>query len=244
VQNKADKKIWDDQANSINIDFYLNDYVKKPAAWHTGLVSYIDAITKSGDKVIEVGCSSGITTLMLDRKVEKTILDYSEPVLEKAKVLFSRAGQSVQIICADMFKIPEPDKKYDLVFNSGVIEHLDYAGRVAHMRENARIMKDGGTMVIAYPNHDDPIYRLSYLHLKKRGLWQYPDENKLGRMTNEIRDAGLILKEYRVLDPVTPVSFLFRHSRFKKPLYSLAKILNPCGYLMVLRLEKAGGSHG
>lgn len=239
MQSEDDKKIWDAQAESIDVDFYIDTYIKKPAVWHIDLVAYINNIGKSGDSVIEVGSFSGITTLLLDRKFRKTILDYSERVLEKARLLFEKAGQPVEVICADMFNIPVSDKTYDVVFNSGVIEHLDFEGRVAHLKENARIMKDSGIMVIAYPNHSSWYYRFAYLRLKRKGEWNYPDENKLYCLRKEIRAAGLVLDEYKVFDPQTSLVFLFKHSRYKDLVYAIARALRLGGYLMVLKIRKA-----
>lgn len=238
MQNKDDKRIWDAQADSIDVDFYLNTYIKNPAEWHKSLVHYINSIGKDGDRTIEVGCFSGITTLLLDRKFKKTILDYSEKVLEKAKELFSKANQPVDMVCADMFHIPVADKSFNIVFNSGVIEHLDFSSRVAHLQENARIMKDDGTMIIAYPNHSSWYYRLAYLKLKREGRWNYPDENKLYDMRKEINAAGLNLMEKKVFDPQTALVFLFRHSKYKDIAYAIGKFLGLGGYLMVLRISK------
>jgi len=238
MQSKDDKKIWDAQADSINIDYYINTYMSSPADWHVNLVDYINKIGNDGDKIIEVGSFSGITTLLLNRKFKKTILDYSQAVLEKAKLLFEKAGQPVQIICADMFSIPVEDKSFDVVFNSGVIEHLDFEGRVAHLKENARIMKDNGTMVIAYPNHSSWYYRFAYLYLKAKGEWNYPDENKLYHLKREIKEAGLKLIEYKVYDPQTSLVFLFKHSRYKELVYAIARVLKIGGYLMVLKIGK------
>lgn len=239
MQSENDKKIWDGYADSINVDFYIDTYMKNPAVWHKSLVQYINAAAMAGGSTIEVGSFSGITTLMLDNKFDKTILDYSVRVLEKAQELFNRAGQPVKTICADMFNIPAKGGSYDVVFNSGVIEHLDFADRVAHLKENARIMKDDGVMIIAYPNHSSWYYRLSYLLLKRRGEWNYPDENKLFSLKNEIREAGLVLVEKKVFDPQTSLTFLFRHSRCRNWIYAVARTLRLGGYLMVLKIRKA-----
>ena len=238
MQDENDKKIWDAQADSIDVDFYINTYKKNPAEWHKSLVNYINSIGCNGDATIEVGCFSGITTLLLDNKFKKTILDYSEKVLGKAKELFAKANQPVDMICADMFHIPVADKSFNIVFNSGVIEHLDFNSRVAHLTENARIMMDDGTMIIAYPNHSSWYYRFAYLKLKREGRWNYPDENKLYDMRQEIKAAGLILEEKKVFDPQTALVFLFRHSKYKNIAYAIGRFLGVGGYLMVLRIRK------
>jgi len=81
------------------------------------------------------------------------------------------------------------DESYDVVFNSGVIEHFNKKERIDILREYRRVLKRNGMMIIAIPNHYSLPYRSAYLFKKKflRGfLWPWPEEYKIYDLEEEL----------------------------------------------------------
>ena len=52
----------------------------------------------------------------------------------------------------DNLALPFPDNTFDLVFNSGVIEHYKYPLNVQQLKEMARVTKPKGEVIVSVPN--------------------------------------------------------------------------------------------
>jgi cyclopropane fatty-acyl-phospholipid synthase-like methyltransferase len=78
-------------------------------------------------KVLELGCGSGIALCYLAKKGSKCVgVDYSSYALKFAKRLAKEKGveKRVKLMKKDMHKV-DFHSDFDIVFNSGVIEHLN-----------------------------------------------------------------------------------------------------------------------
>jgi ubiquinone/menaquinone biosynthesis C-methylase UbiE len=216
----------------------LTRAVLHPCEFQVGLKHLIDSLYREHSKVIEVGCFTGITSLLIDDRFDKTLLDLNEPALELSEELFRHFRKKGTFIAGDMFRLPFTDDSFDVVFNSGVLEHFDYNERVAALKECGRILKPAGTMIVAFPNHYSVPYSIGYRYLNFVKQWPYPQEFKLYDVRKEIEEAGLTLIERRVLDNKTPQDYARRVRLFGLPLKYLFRIIGFEGYLTTIIARK------
>ncbi|HEV2678310.1 MAG TPA: methyltransferase domain-containing protein [Aliidongia sp.] len=124
----------------------LTDRVLAPVAE----VVLARAAAQPGERVIDIGCGCGATTLVLADQVAPggTILaaDVSEPMLGRARErLAGRAG--VSLVCADAARHPFTATAADLLFSRfGVMFFGDPTAAFANMRQG---LKPGGRLVFA-----------------------------------------------------------------------------------------------
>jgi ubiquinone/menaquinone biosynthesis C-methylase UbiE len=171
--------------------YYKNTNIKE---YHIDVKKIIEKYnTEQNAKVIEIGCGTGITSLLLNKNFEKTLLDINPEALKLAKLVFEQSGQKADFVLSDMFHMDMKDESFDIVFNSGVIEHFDLNKRVEAIKEYKRILKKNGLMIIAFPNHYNIFYRLAYLLFNFLGRWSYPKEYKLYDLREEIEKNNLTL---------------------------------------------------
>jgi ubiquinone/menaquinone biosynthesis C-methylase UbiE len=104
----------------------------------------------SGKHLLDLACGPGIMFKGLRaRNYRVTGIDAAPEMIELAK---KEAGTDTMIECAvgDAYALSVPDKQYDIVTAMGLIEYLDDEEK--YMKETNRILKDGGTAIITYPN--------------------------------------------------------------------------------------------
>lgn len=110
--------------------------------------------------VLDVGCGSGyFTRHVADALPSATVtgLDIDEPRLASAR---SRAGdRTIHFELGDMASMPFPGDSFDLVFSRFALVHAQ--DPAAAVREMARVLKPGGTLVAYDMVHE--------------GIWFVPD---------------------------------------------------------------------
>lgn len=117
--------------------------------------------------VAEIGSGSGLGLMKLaERGANVTGLDSSIMAIDFANYLASHYNvqNRVTLFQGNYFNMPPEivDKQFDVVYNSGVLEHeRDAKGLIAQM---ARITKPGGYILISVPNEDSRFYK----HFKQR----------------------------------------------------------------------------
>ena len=217
---------YDDQDNVDSI---------QPDEWQTDLANNL--MGHNPGSCLEAGSGHGMTSLLLDENVDKTLLDLELAPLLTAQRLFSH--KRVQAVCAvgDALNMPFADHRFDLVFNSGVLEHFNFSMRQQALQEMLRVTVPGGIVVAAIPNHYSVPYRYSYTYLKKRGKWPYPDEHKLYDFSTELQSVSSAGQQTRTtISPDTAYNFLRRHQRI---IFKLKKKFQPFeGYLTVITIKK------
>ncbi len=117
-----------------------------------------------GRKVLEIGFGEGYGTYYLSEvSKEITGIDVSHSLVEHAKSKYSR--ENLYFIRSDAATLPFPDSSFDVVVSSQVLEHVkDYMG---FLRETARVLKPGGTALVATPNRMMMIDGVNPYHFKE-----------------------------------------------------------------------------
>jgi ubiquinone/menaquinone biosynthesis C-methylase UbiE len=211
--------------------------INKPSEWQVSLADTLRFAVNNGS-VLEAGCGFGVTSLLIGSGAQRTLLDLEPKAIETARNLFDWSGQSAEFAVGDLLNMSFPDNSFDVVFNAGVLEHFDKAGRCEALREMARVAKPGGTVCVAIPNHFSVPYRFAYEYRKAHGKWPYPDEEKIFDFSEELATINNLtaLKRETVgeetifyfLTKLQRIWFKFRHqfARYE-------------GYLTILTLKKS-----
>jgi SAM-dependent methyltransferase len=106
----------------------------------------IEKTLQPGSDVLEAGCGSGQTLSIFSARHETVGLD-----LSPAALLLAR-GHAHTVIRGDIFQLPFRENSFDLVYNSGVIEHFPEPRNISAVREMARVTKPAGRLIIIVPN--------------------------------------------------------------------------------------------
>lgn len=199
-------------------------------------------ISKEGDKVLEIGCGSGATSVYLSQnKRIVTALDFSKEALSCAEGVAKELDVHVDTVFADATKeLPFEEDAFDIVFQAGLLEHFEKKDRIQLLKNWAKV---GKLMVSIIPNASSIAYRTGKSMMENEGTWNYGMELPQYTLGSEFNQAGLeIISEYTIGA---------EHAlEFLPPKHYLRKALqrwlneNPCedicgqGYLLVTTGKK------
>jgi SAM-dependent methyltransferase len=99
-------------------------------------------------KTLEIGCGRGTISHYLHHVfgARLTLVDNDQGSLAIAKEFFQDTNYAT-VTEADALSLPFPDNYYDLVFSTGLAEHLDTKDIEAFYKEQYRVLKPGGLMI-------------------------------------------------------------------------------------------------
>lgn len=101
-------------------------------------------------KVLDIGCGRG---LLLNKLRERGWTPMGTELNEEAAA-YAREQLGLPITTQILEEVGFPDNEFDLVILWHVLEHVQSPG--AMLREVARILKPGGTLLVAVPNFGSP----------------------------------------------------------------------------------------
>ncbi|MFB3852253.1 MAG: class I SAM-dependent methyltransferase [Vicinamibacterales bacterium] len=133
------------------------DFVFGPTL-HLGRVQAIRRMRiKSGERLLEVGVGTGINIPLYPRDCHVTGIDFSAPMLQKARERVARKGlRNVSLYEMDAADLRFKDESFDTVFAPYLMTVVPDPIRVAN--EMRRVCKTGGRIVVL--NHfrsDNPV---------------------------------------------------------------------------------------
>ncbi len=173
---------------------------------------------KKNASALEMGCGRGIDSLFLAYKgYSLTALDYYElPLLklERAKSYYEdkfSCKLNIQFVKNDFFRTELPQNSFDLVFNSGVIEHyINSSERIELIKQMMRITKDGGNIVIAFPNRFHPFVSIWDFIRKKFSNFESYELQEYFISSNQIKEemekAGMRNVQIKGIDVYNSIS--------------------------------------
>ncbi|WNC14460.1 class I SAM-dependent methyltransferase [Brevibacillus brevis] len=195
VSRDGGKEIWDEMwAKENEID--ENVFFK----------CVVDAVIENmnvpiqGAKILEAGAGTGTSSFQLAKLgATVTLVDYSENSIQKMKRMFDRHDIPAKFYCNDIRSMDIENDTYDVVFNSGVLEHFSFEDQVLILRELKRICKPGGRVITLNPNAKSLLYRCWKWILESSNRWPYGYEQPVITLKNQFEEVGLaFLSEYSV----------------------------------------------
>ncbi len=117
-----------------------------------------------GKLVLDAGCGMGRYAEVASRYGARVIgIDLSRAVEAARRNLADR--DNVQILQANLLKLPFPDQTFDFIYSIGVLHHTPNCETT--FRGLVRLLKPGGTIVIwLYQGYNRTSYRLSDIYRK------------------------------------------------------------------------------
>lgn len=130
-----------------------------------------------GRTFLEAGSGSGRISLHLAKHGARVfLLDTSTAALELSRRFFQNAKADGAFVQGSAFALPFKSHSFDVVWNTGLIEHFLFDDQVKILREMLRVMKPDGILLTFNPSHDARIYRLGKFLLERTGRWPYGRE--------------------------------------------------------------------
>ncbi|WOH37516.1 methyltransferase domain-containing protein [Thalassotalea fonticola] len=108
----------------------------------------------TGENILDVGCSQGITSILLGREGKAVIgldllqesIDFANEMLLKEE---SATQNSVEFIAQNFIHFDSADKKFDCILLTEVVEHVTQPNRLIDKAD--KILNDNGRMIITVP---------------------------------------------------------------------------------------------
>jgi 2-polyprenyl-3-methyl-5-hydroxy-6-metoxy-1,4-benzoquinol methylase len=148
------------------------------------------SLVPPGAWVLEAACGSGRHSVELARHVNCRLhlLDFSPAAIACAQRVFAHRGVDARFTVGDAFAAAGADR-FDLVFNSGVLEHYEQALQVDFLR--AMAARSSRYVLVLVPNRLCHWYWIWRTQSAAVGRWPFGLEKAAGDYRHQIRQAGL-----------------------------------------------------
>jgi SAM-dependent methyltransferase len=169
------------------------------------------AKAKAGERVVDVGCGAGATTIALAQKVGPTGrvlgVDISAPMLARARQI-AQAGMPIEFVLADATVYPFEPASFDLLASRfGVMFFAQPALSFANLR---RALRPSGRLAFAcwQEPRDNPFFmaplQAVYKHVPKLpqlgpedpGPFSFASEARVNRILSEAGFVGVAMEPY------------------------------------------------
>lgn len=137
-------------------------------------INWILEQSQYSSKVLDIGCSQGIVSLLLGEQ-GKTVtgIDIQPEAIEYAQNLmnekYNHVKSNVEFKCIDFMQF-KSDSKYDCIIITEVLEHLDEAG--SFLEKAKTLLKENGKMILSvpfgvidHPDHKSVFYLTNFYEL-------------------------------------------------------------------------------
>lgn len=149
-----------------------------------------------GKTMLDAGAGTGLNSLALAaRGAHVTLLDIAPPALAIARTYFEEQQLTAEYVEGSIFAMPFPDETFDVVWNTGVIEHFEPAERRLAVNEMLRVMKPDGVVLTVNPNAGARIYRFAKERAEQRGTWDVGFELPIDTLADDVDPAKYVVEE-------------------------------------------------
>jgi SAM-dependent methyltransferase len=180
----------------------LRRYLSSPGGLSGG--RYIVGILRrhvgafEGKSVLDAGAGTGLLSLELAKRgANVTLLDVAPEALAIAGRHFEDQGQTAAFVEGSILNLPFEDASFDLVWNTGVVEHFHSNERRQAIAEMLRVVKPTGVVVTINPSATGKIYRFAKQRAERRGTWDVGFEAPIETLSGEVDSSRYSLEEVR-----------------------------------------------
>ncbi len=146
-----------------------------------------------GKKVLEIGAGTGRDSFpLVEHGAIVFQLDYAENSLRILKRLADESKYQVSIVGGDTFCLPFRDGTFDIIFHQGLLEHFRKPVAENLLRENIRVLKPEGLLLVDVPQRWHSYTVVKHL-LIVAGKWFAGWERSftVGELRNLLKNLGL-----------------------------------------------------
>lgn len=150
-------------------------------------------IQLQGKRILEIGAGTGRDSFPLaEAGADVTQLDYAKNSLLILKNLARQRGIQTSIVAGDTFRLPFRDNTFDVVFHQGLLEHFRKPQAEKLLRENIRVLKSGGHLLVDVPQRYH-VYTAAKHMLMAINKWFAGWERSfsIGELTGDLQRLGL-----------------------------------------------------
>lgn len=184
-------KYWDSKGRNVERSTYdiiarfYRNYLIKPTLNH-----FIRKTFPANAELIHAGCGGGEVDADVVRYAKVTAVDISPNAIAKYQ---ANHGAHAECLVTDIFHLSHFDRRFDGLYNLGVMEHFEEDQIRMILAEFKKILKPGGRLVLFWP----PVYGLSVIALKiihfvlnqilRRNIQLHPPEPSKVRSRRQIQ---------------------------------------------------------
>lgn len=202
--NTKTARFWDRAAAK-----YAKSKIKNMPAYEATLAR-VQSYLKPTDTVLELGCGTGSTALLLaDNVAQYTASDISPNMIEIARGKAAETGlDNLKFTVAPVIDAPFAPDSFDAVLGFSIL-HLvdDLPGTLGWLH---RVLKPGGLLIskTACLRGMNPLIRVILPAMQWVGLAPYVGVFNSDALEKSVRDAGFEIVESRVFDGAKGVRFI------------------------------------
>jgi len=150
-----------------------------------------------GRRILEAGCGTGrISARIAEEGGRVTCLDIAPEALALAKRQF-KEGDGTRFVLSSILEVPR-ENEYDVIWNSGVMEHLVAGDQQRAIGEFLSILRPGGKVVLLTPYSRSLLYRMGKWMLEKTHRWPFGREVPVRSLGPVTPASGALVREYSV----------------------------------------------
>jgi SAM-dependent methyltransferase len=143
-------------------------------------------------RVLELGAGSGhLSALLAEMGFDVTLLDFSEVAINKAKKTFEHRNLKGSFVLGDFLDTDWTKKvegHYDIIWNSGVMEHFNAVSLGEALRSIRRVVARKYVFIV--PNPRSFPYLLYRYYMTVNGRWDVGEEYVRGDYTQILEGSG------------------------------------------------------
>jgi len=190
---------------------------------------------RAGVRALEVGCGTGLfTSLVAASGADITAVDISPELLAQARARPECVG--VHFRLADVHVAGDAGGRYDVVYGSSVLHHLDLSAALPVLRD---AMRTDGRFVFTEPNMANPqVWLERHVPAIRRAAGASPDETAFYRagLTRLLQRMGfddVRVRPFDWLHPATPQCLIRPVAGLGRVLEALPAIREISGSLVI-----------
>ena len=150
---------------------------------------------KPGARLLELGSGSGhLSACMAQCGYNVTLLDFSAKALEKSRQTFEKYGLEGKFIQGDLLDLSDLSDQYDLMWNSGVMEHFSEEDFVGILR-SVRGASHGAPFLFVVPNPESRAYLMMRFNQYSQDSWSYGKEYVRRDYKKLCADDGFVIED-------------------------------------------------